>query len=373
MDNFTHSIAAWALARAGLERQTPYATAALIIGANMPDLDVFAQFTGGILSYLHTHRGNTHSLLGVLPQAIILTVALGLINHTVRRKKPEHPQIRAIPLLMVSALGLLSHLLMDFPNNYGIRLFLPFSNRWSYGDFMFVVDPWLFLILAGALFLGSKRDFRATLWWAIAGAILTLAVLLVPYIDPGVKGVWLIGIGILIALRVWIKNISAQRYIQLALTLAIAYYAALFAFKWRAGQILAADPHAGEVIEQSVTPLPGNIFQWAVFRETEEAIRFGQIGNIFTHPQIQWQRKFPKNFDDPFVRAALGTCTGQVLLEFSRYPAALIREEDAGSRVTIFDTRYVIMFHTRGRDWARAGVIVHDDLTTEEPEPCPLE
>jgi inner membrane protein len=370
MDNLTHSLAGWALARAGLERQTPYATAALIVGANMPDIDVFAQFTGGILAYLHTHRGNTHALLGVLPQAIILTALLGLINHVVRRKKPDHPQIRAIPLFVLSAIGILSHLLMDFPNNYGIRLFLPFSKRWLYGDFIFVVDPWLLLILAGALFLGSEWDLRTTILWAIAGAILTLAILLVPFFSLSVKGVWLILIGILIALRNFVRNIPAQRYVHAALVLTAAYYATMFGFRWRAEHILAAG-RAGEVIEQSVTPLPGNILQWAAFRETEETIRFGQIDNIFTRPQVQWKRNFPKNFDDAIVRAALGTCTGQVLLEFSRYPAATLRQDVAGFRITIYDTRYVIMFHTRGRDWAKADVIVHDDLTTEEPEPCP--
>jgi inner membrane protein len=373
MDNLTHSLAAWTLGRAGLARSTSYATTALVIGANMPDIDVFPQLTGGILAYLHTHRGNTHSLLGIVPQAIILTVLLGLINYTIRRKNPEHPQIRPLPLFVASTVGLLSHVLMDFPNNYGIRLLLPFSKRWSYGDFVFVADPWLVLVWAGAFFLATPRDLKTTLLWAVAGIILTIAIFWLPFFSLAVKGVWLIGLGGLIALRNFVKNISARRAAQVALVLAVAYYAMMFGFKQRAQQLLTVASRSGEITEQSVAPFPGNIFQWAAFRETEDEVASGTIDNIFSAPQIKWKQNFPKNFGDPFVCAALGTYTGQVMLAFSRYPAASLKEERSGYRVTLYDARYVFLFSTRGRNWAKADVVVHPDFATEEPEPCPTE
>jgi inner membrane protein len=296
---------------------------------------------------------------------------LWLVNQAIRRKNQKHPQARFVPLLLVSAIGLFSHVLMDFPNNYGIRLWLPFSNQWSYGDFVFVVDPWLFLILAGALFLSGKRGMQTILLWAIAGIILTLLILLFPYARLGVKVVWLILIGALAALRHRLKNISSQRYARLALALAALYYGIMFGFKWRAAKLLADALRPAEVIAQVVTPMPGNIFQWAVFRETGERVDFGRINHIFAEPQIQWVKNFPKNFEAPFVQAALQTCTGRVMLDFARYPAAMIEEDRAGFRVSLYDVRSATLFSTRGENWAKASVIVHKDLTTEEPEPCP--
>ena len=41
MDNLTHSLAGWALGQAGLKTRTRKGLAALILGANMPDIDIF--------------------------------------------------------------------------------------------------------------------------------------------------------------------------------------------------------------------------------------------------------------------------------------------------------------------------------------------
>ena len=34
---------------------------------------------------------------------------------------------------------------MDVLNSYGVRLLMPFSGRWFYGDALYIVDPWLYL------------------------------------------------------------------------------------------------------------------------------------------------------------------------------------------------------------------------------------
>ena len=62
VDNFTHSLAGWALGQTGLKRKTRKGLAALILGANMPDIDVF--FGWVPWAPLATHRGWTHSLVG---------------------------------------------------------------------------------------------------------------------------------------------------------------------------------------------------------------------------------------------------------------------------------------------------------------------
>ena len=79
---------------------------------------------------------------------------------------------------MLSCLGGLGHTLMDFTNTYGVRPFLPFSRQWFYGDLVFIVDPWIWLILgSGAVWL-TTTDAARSFVWVILGIIASLIVAL---------------------------------------------------------------------------------------------------------------------------------------------------------------------------------------------------
>ena len=65
MDNFTHSLTGWALGQAGLKRRTGLGLAALIVSANLPDIDILSQPLFG-LPYIQYHRGFTHGIGGYL-------------------------------------------------------------------------------------------------------------------------------------------------------------------------------------------------------------------------------------------------------------------------------------------------------------------
>ena len=41
--------------------------------------------------------------------------------------------------------------------SYGTRLLEPFSHRWFYGDTLFIMDPWIWLVLI----LGLEMSWRA--------------------------------------------------------------------------------------------------------------------------------------------------------------------------------------------------------------------
>jgi inner membrane protein len=85
-------------------------------------------------------------------------------------------------LYLCAVVGLLSHLLLDWTNNYGLRPFFPFDRRWFAGSFVFIFDPWIFLLLVGALVMpplfgliagevgAKRRPFRGR-GWAIAALI----------------------------------------------------------------------------------------------------------------------------------------------------------------------------------------------------------
>ena len=63
-------------------------------------------------------------------------------------------------LLLLSYIGVLLHVFMDFLNSYGVRLLMPFSERWFYGDALYIVDPWLYLLLGARLVAGVARAKR---------------------------------------------------------------------------------------------------------------------------------------------------------------------------------------------------------------------
>jgi len=154
MDNLTHTLAGLALAESGLKRATRLGTAALLLGANLPDVDVASYLFGG--NGLAFRRGWTH---GVLAMAVLPLLLAGLLWSWQRMFPSFRQGIRPGRLLLLAAIGVWSHPLLDLLNTYGVRLLLPFSERWFYGDALFIVDPWVW---AGLLLgiLGSRRPAR---------------------------------------------------------------------------------------------------------------------------------------------------------------------------------------------------------------------
>src|SRR5271157_2725302 len=160
MDNITHTLTGLALSQAGLNRKTRFATLALMVGANLPDLDLLWSSGGDGANYLKYHRGITHSLLGVTVLGAALAGFLCYLGQRFPRAKPKAngPPLDALWLFGVCWIATGSHLLMDFTNAYGVRLFLPFSDRWYALDIMPIVDLLLLLVLI--LGLGIPALFR---------------------------------------------------------------------------------------------------------------------------------------------------------------------------------------------------------------------
>jgi inner membrane protein len=153
MDNVCHTLVGAAMAEAGLKRHSAYASATLMIAANIPDLDVlvFATDTPGI----EFRRGWTH---GVVGQALLpIAVTLAVVLWARLKPRPTREPLRPGWLLGLSYLALYSHLALDFLNNYGVRLLAPLEWRWFYGDAVFIVDPWLWLMLGAGVWMARRR------------------------------------------------------------------------------------------------------------------------------------------------------------------------------------------------------------------------
>jgi inner membrane protein len=62
MEPVTHFLTGAVLSRAGFNRRTAYATLAMTLAAEAPDLDVLWAIRGPVASFQH-HRGITHTFL----------------------------------------------------------------------------------------------------------------------------------------------------------------------------------------------------------------------------------------------------------------------------------------------------------------------
>jgi inner membrane protein len=147
LEPITHFLTGACLGRAGLNRKTALATLTLTLAAEAPDLDVLSRFGGPAFAFAH-HRGFTHSFLGV-PIDAAAVVGFVYLIHLLRKRKVNGPHLspRWGILFLYACLAGLSHILLDFTNNYGVRPFWPFSERWYSWDIVFIFEPIMFSCL----------------------------------------------------------------------------------------------------------------------------------------------------------------------------------------------------------------------------------
>jgi inner membrane protein len=140
MDNLTHTLVGLMLSRAGLDRGDRHTPLILMLAANVPDVDAYPFFTDPV-GYLDIHRGYTHALVFAPLMALLPVLAV----KGVARSRPTLGS--ALWLWFAATLAVLSHLLLDWTNVYGVRLLLPFSGRWLRADITNVVDPLIWVLL----------------------------------------------------------------------------------------------------------------------------------------------------------------------------------------------------------------------------------
>lgn len=190
MEPVTHFLTGACLGRSGFNRKTAYATLAMTLAAEAPDLDTFWGFRGPVAELQH-HRGITHTLIAAPAMALLTTAVVWGIHH-MRRKEPVIAPRWGL-IWLFAMIADLSHLLLDFTNNYGLRPFLPFNPHWYAWSIVYIFDPWIFLALVLALVMpvvlgladreigARKRPFRGrgfavaaltfmALWWGVLNA-----------------------------------------------------------------------------------------------------------------------------------------------------------------------------------------------------------
>ena len=355
MDNLTHTLAGAALAKAGLGRLTPLATATLVLAANAPDVDVLAYLRGEYFG-LAFRRGITHGVPASVTLPLAVAGAILAWDRGVRlRREPGADAARPLTVFLLALLGVATHPLLDWTNNYGMRWWLPFDGRWSYGDGLFIIDPWLWLTLGAAVYLAEPWGRTAhALWGAMAGA--ASLVMLAGPVPSAARWAWTVGVSLVVGGRLAGSPRSPAAGSRLAVgltTLAAIYTAGMVLSRERAERevaVVAADAGIVPVDAVMVAPVPADPFGSTVLvRSGDRFVRgtYRWLGR--PRVRLDTAEAFPMRSAEAGVaaremEAAIAAAREHVeavrYLTWSRFPFYRVSAEADGYRVRISDARY---------------------------------
>ena len=316
MDPLTHILTGVAISRTGLNRKTSLATLTLALAAEVPDIDVLWWLKGTVSSFAH-HRGFTHTFLGAPVMAAVVVAFVYLVagrahsskssgsSGSASRKSPPRWRL----LYGYALLGVLSHLLLDFTNNYGLRPFDPFNYHWYAWDIVFIIDPLIMVALLLALVapwlgglvsgeIGAKRS-------RYPGRVSAIAALVVMIL------VW------------WVRDYEHRRAITLL------------------NQQTYHDQDAKRV---SASPDLLNPFQWLGMVETENFFETMEVDTLAG--EVDPKRRavlLYKPEETPVTLAAKKSELGRVFLDWARYPyvqTEVLEAPESGFIVRMHDLRF---------------------------------
>ncbi len=296
MEPVTHFLTGACLGRAGLNRRTRYATLAAVLAAEAADIDILWGFAGPV-EELKRHRGITHTFIAA-PFVAAAVVAFVWLIHRWRQARrtrrsaaePRPQPVRWFWLYATALLAALSHLFLDWTNNYGVRPFFPFNPRWYAGSFVFIAEPVLWALLLAAVVMpwllgladreiGARRPAFRGRGWAIFALV-------------GMVVVW-----------TWRWTEHARALEQLAATQITTVPATR----------VAAEPY------------PVNPFRWHAIVETPSYFQTAEVntrsGEIDSDPRAD---VLYKPTQTPAVQAAKLTPLGRVYLDWGTW--AVVRD-----------------------------------------------
>ena len=160
MDNLTHTLAGALIAQMGLKRRSRFAFAACLLGANAPDIDVFAPLAFPV-DGIEFHRGPLHGVFAWPFLAAAIVLILWLLDR-LRPAPPGAIPFRPGALYLVAFLAVLTHPFLDWLTTYAIALLAPFSWRWSSGNAIFIIDWVYWLLMITGISWSALRWRRGT-------------------------------------------------------------------------------------------------------------------------------------------------------------------------------------------------------------------
>ena len=344
MDNVTHAFVGAALGECAAPQGAPARTRVLmmslgVVAANAPDIDLlYTNIVEEPLGYLLHHRGHSHTLPGLLAIGLLLWAGLRVVpslRSAVRGTEPRW--------ILLIAVALASHLLMDTANGYGTHLFYPLSSRWIYGDAVFVLEPWCWVLLGTVLALNAGPRARVAIGivtLALAGALGALGVL-----HRVMLVVMLAAAGaVAFALRSWERGRRAAAALMAVGTIFVVMPGVSKLAKNTARAVAAVEDR--DVVDVLADANPGVPWCWSVLvlQKSGESRLIARRGTLSLFPRgwpaascasarlyertagepsssaaLVWHRRWEIDVDA--LRAAAGaSCRARAWLQFGRVP-----------------------------------------------------
>jgi membrane-bound metal-dependent hydrolase YbcI (DUF457 family) len=351
VENITHTFVGAALGKSGLARRAPLAGPALLIAANVADIDVFGWLIGQ--NYLDFHRGITHALVGAAALSTIVASVFHVANRIRSRSSPARPSF--LQMWLVCLIGGLTHPGIDFLNDYGIRPWMPFDSTWRYGDLLSIADPWIWIILGSALCTLSTARFGKLAWGAL-GCLLFAVVCVARSVLFGVA--WLLVLGACLALAHLVLR-RGMSPVRISLGMLALYMAGLLAARESVAHAArAAAP--GLIMDEieKIHVLPGRptaSLPWTVVIEAPAKFYIADVGfQDWTRTPPSFA-SFERNLDNRCYRESLSQEQMAVMARFARFPSVSVETTGNVCTVWLRDLRYARR-NTEGWGVARAVV-----------------
>lgn len=349
MDPLAHTLFGATMAEAGLKRKTALATATLIIGANIPDVDALAMFVSSDFA-LYVRRGWTHGILALFIWPFLLTGLMLGMDRLIRKRMEKRnrirkgPPMRPVMLLGIAFLGVWSHPLLDLLNTYGVRLLMPFSDTWFYGDTLFIIDPWFWLLAGAGVVLARSKSWAGISGWILLGTAAAALIVSADVVPMVLKVIWLAGLAGIVIVRWSGKHRGATQPIAYTLLIVLIFY---IAFMFTGSKLTVSHARAYlndqrvEIEEVMPNPLPARpLLRSGIAVSDSHYYRF----------TVNWLR--PDSFElsgepipieepDHIIEAALESPEIRGLMTWIRFPVYEARELKDGWKVIIRDLRYV--------------------------------
>ena len=294
MDPVCHTLVGASLGATGLERRTRFGRSTLIIAANLPDVDFVFYFVDNASAYAF-RRGITHGLPAILVLPVLLALLMAALDRLFTRKG-KGPDASLRWLVILSLIGVASHPSLDWLNNYGMRWLMPFSERWFYGDTLFIVDPVVWLTLIAGIWFARRSGFDLVAWYRRPASI---------------------------SLAVFVG------YILVSLSLTqVAENAALAA--------VSANPPRRIM----ASPVPANPLRRDIIFDYGEEYRFGRV--VFAPgPRLVLEDDVVATGPPELFERVRDTRDGGWFLQWSRFPFVVLNNSGEGLVATVADARYV--------------------------------
>ena len=288
MEPVTHLMTGACLGRAGLNRRTAHATLAAVLAAEAADLDVLWGLRGPVEGLAH-HRGITHTLVAAPFVALAVTGAVWLWRRVCLRSKPAKASAQPVSWRWIWLTALtadLSHLALDWTNNYGLRPFFPFNRHWYAGSIVFIAEPVLWLLLGLALVIPAVLGLADS----------EIGARRARFRGRGLAVAALCGMVLLWCWR-WAEQAEARNLVE------------------------AAQVTPTPALRLALEPYPWNPFRWHAILETATTWQTAEVdtrtGAVDSDPSTN---TLYKTASTPATEAARRTRLGQVYLDWSQWP-----------------------------------------------------